>query len=325
MKRLQTLATATLFVLLTAAPSFASEARRGGRSPRAVRKVVAAYMAAFNQGDAKALATLWTPSGDLLGPRGELLKGRDAIQKGFEEFFAVNQDTRLRINVASIRFVGTDVAVLDGTTEVIPPLQGPPAEIRATVILVRRGDQWLIESARDTLVPTPSNYNQLKELEWMIGEWENAPTAGDNVSVESMCGWTVNKNFIVRRFSAQVRDRVSAAGTQVIGWDPREDAIRSWAFDSTGGFAQAVWKRDGRRWIITTSDVFPDGTQVSATNIVTKVDDDTFTFQSTSRTRNGQPEPDIEEIKVCRKALPAGRQPRPILPEKPTRETILPE
>lgn len=327
MKRLQIIATATLLVLFTTAGGFASEGKRKGKggSQRAVRKVAAAYMAAFNKGDAEAVAALWTPNGDFLGPRGEMIKGRDKIQKAFEEFFALNKETKLKIGITSIRLVGTDVAVLDGTSEVTPPLKGPPVEVRATVILVKRGDQWLVESARDTLVYTPSHYNQLKELEWLIGDWEDAGAEGDDVSVESTCDWTVNKNFIIRKFAAQVGDRISTAGTQLIGWDPREDVIRSWVFDSTGGFAQAVWKREGNRWIITASGVLPDGSEVSATNIVTKVDNDTFTFWSGHRIANGQPEPDVEEIEIRRKGSPAVRKGQSVLPEEPARETILPE
>ena len=201
---------------------------------------------------------------------------------------------------------------------------GPPAEVRATVILVKQGDRWLIESARDTLVFTPSNYDHLKELEWLIGVWEDAAEAGDDVSVRSTCDWTVNKNFIIRKFSAKVKDRLSVAGTQLIGWDPREDVIRSWAFDSTGGVAQGVWRRDGNRWIITAYDVLRDGSEVSAVNIVTRIDDDTFTFQSRDRMKDGRKEPDIDPITIRRATLPIGDRDQPLLRKKPARETILP-
>ena len=303
MRRFLLTTTSTLLALLIVGPSVALEGKRERGSQKAVRKVAAAYMEAFNQGDAKAITALWTPNGDYVGPRGERIEGRDEIQKGFEEFFAVNEETRLKIGITSIRLVRDDVAVMDGIAEVLPPLQGPPAEVRATVILVKQGDRWLIESARDTLVFTPSNYDHLKELEWLIGVWEDAAEAGDDVSVRSTCDWTVNKNFIIRKFSAKVKDRLSVAGTQLIGWDPREDVIRSWAFDSTGGVAQGVWRRDGNRWIITAYDVLRDGSEVSAVNIVTRIDDDTFTFQSRDRMKDGRKEPDIDPITIRRATL----------------------
>jgi uncharacterized protein (TIGR02246 family) len=325
MRRFPFITTLTLLALLIAAPGVASEGKRKRGSQKAVRKVAATYIEAFNQGDAIIIAALWTPDGDYVGPRGELIKGRDEIQEKFESFFALNTETRLKINITSIRFVRDDVAVVDGITEVTPLLQGPPAEVRATVILVKQGDQWLIESARDTLVFTPSNYDHLKELEWVIGDWEDAAEAGDDVSVRSTCDWTVNKNFIIRKFSAKVKDQLSVAGTQLIGWDSREDVIRSWAFDSTGSFTQGVWKRDRNRWIITAYGVLQDGSEVSATNIVTRIDDDTFTFQSANRTKDGRQEPDIEPIEIRRATLPASDRGQSALRKKPARETILPE
>jgi uncharacterized protein (TIGR02246 family) len=325
MKRLSIAATATALVLLTAATCLAFQAQSKRSSQKAVREVATRYMAAFNQGDAKALAALWTPHGDYVGPRGELIKGRDEIQKRFEAFFAVNREARIRIRITSVRFVGPDVAVMDGTAEVTPPLQGPPAEARATIILVKRADQWMIESARDTLVYIPSNYNELKELEWMVGDWQDVEPPAGEVSVESTCGWMMNKSFLIRKFTARLRNRVPVAGTQVIGWDPREDVIRSWVFDSSGGFSEGVWKRDGSRWMIRTSGVLQDGSEVSATNILTRVDENTFTFQSIDRSINGQPEPDVKEITIRRKPLRPAGPAQPSGRKKPARQTILPE
>jgi hypothetical protein len=45
----------------------------------------------------------------------------------------------------------------------------------------------------------------------------------------------------------------------MIGWDPSTSTIRSWSFDSQGGFEQAVWHRDGGRWLIKADAVLPGG------------------------------------------------------------------
>lgn len=253
-----------------------------------------------------------------------MIEGREKIEEKFADFFSLNQGVRLNITITSIRFVGADVAILDGIPEVTPPLQGPPVEARSTVILVKREGRWLVESVRDSLTYTPSNYGQLKPLEWMIGDWEDAATESDDVSVQSTCDWTVNKNFIIRKFTAKVQDRVSVTGTQLIGWDPRENRIRSWVFDSSGGFLEGVWRRDGNRWIIEASGVLQDGSEVSSTNVLTRVDDDTFTFQSGNRSINGVREPDIEEIEIKRQGSQAGEQGTPGSRKQPARETVLP-
>lgn len=292
-------------------------------SKKAVRQVAAKYAAAFNQGDAKALTALWTPQGDHVGPRGERLKGRKAIREKFEEFFSLNQQTRLSLTIDGIRFIKDDVAILDGTVDVSPPLQGAPVEAHATVVLVKQGEQWLIESSRDSLTAIPSNYEHLRELEWMIGDWDEAATA-KNASVESSCDWTVNKNFIIRKFTAEIEGLAPRAGTQVISWNPRKDRICSWVFDSSGGFSEATWTRKDDRWTIRSSGVLRDGSEVSATNIVTKIDNDTFTFESRKRILDGQNQPDIEPVQIIRRLPQTAPTGKPAEQKQPARETILP-
>ena len=61
-------------------------------------------------------------------------------------------------------------------------------------------------------------------------------------------------------------------GTQVIGWDPAAGTIRSWMFDSDGGFGEGIWTKNDNTWIVKFSQVLPDGRKASATNIYTLVD-----------------------------------------------------
>jgi hypothetical protein len=72
--------------------------------------------------------------------------------------------------------------------------------------------------------------------------------------VQTSCQWTKNKNFIVRSFTVSVKDRIQMAGMQVIGWDAAAKRIRSWVFDSDGGFGEGVWQHKGNRWSIKTTD-----------------------------------------------------------------------
>ena len=216
------------------------------------------------------------------------------------------------------------MAVINGAPKIEPPLAGHPVEARTTVILVKRDGRWMVESARDILIPIASNYDHLKKLQWMIGEWDDTTADTEGVSIESTCDWTINKNFIIRRFTAEVKDRISVAGTQVIGWDPRQNQIRSWVFDSKGGFMEGFWQRRGKRWIVETSGVLQDGSEVSAVNTTTPVDADTFTFQSTNRFLDGQRQPDIEPVEVKRRGTDGGEQGTASGKGTP-RETILPK
>ena len=47
--------------------------------------------------------------------------------------------------------------------------------------------------------------------------------------------------------------------TQRIGWDPLTKQIKSWVFDSEGGYGDGLWTRKGNQWVIKSTGVLPDG------------------------------------------------------------------
>ena len=156
-------------------------------------------------------------------------------------------------------------------------------------------------SDADDLPPVPSHYEQLKELEWMIGTWIDQD---DQARVETTCQWTRNQNFISRSFTVFVEDKIDMAGMQIIGWDPVAKQIRSWVFDSDGGFADGRWTRKGNHWYVATSGTLPDGRKAASTNIITYVDNNKFKWQSVNRSLDGRPLPNIDEVVIVR-AKPA--------------------
>ena len=69
--------------------------------------------------------------------------------------------------------------------------------------------------------------------------------------------------------------------------------FRSWTFDSDGGFGEATWSRDGGRWLVHATGALAEGGTMSATNIFSRVDADTFTWQTTERVVDGEELPDL--------------------------------
>ncbi len=97
-----------------------------------------------------------------------------------------------------------------------------------------------------------------------------------------------------------VLDRIDMAGVQIIGWDPSAKQIRSWVFDSDGGFAEGRWTRKRNSWFVTTTGTLPDGRKASSVNVITYVNDNQFKWRSVNRTVDGQLQPNIEQIVVVR-------------------------
>jgi len=295
MKR--TLLTAAL-VSWGLASAVGAEAGRQAAEEAAIRKAVESYVAAFNRGDAKALAAMWSPAAVYTNPlSGEEVVGREAIEKQFAGIFAKGKSAKLEATTDSLQFISPSVAVEHGTAKVIRPDQAPE-ESKYTAVYVKRDAQWLLDRVTEEDVPVvASHYQQLKELEWMIGRWVDQD---DDATVVTECNWTKNNNFMSRSFTIKVRDRIDMAGMQIIGWDPAAKQIRSWVFDSDGGFGQATWKKKGNRWYVQQSGVLSDGKKSSSVNVVTRLDDNTCTFQSVNRMVDGELLPNIEEIKVVK-------------------------
>jgi hypothetical protein len=136
-------------------------------------------------------------------------------------------------------------------------------------------------------------------LAWLVGQWtDDSP----NATVGATVSWTKNKSFLSYSFKASAPGMDDLEGTQVIGWDPAAGTIRSWMFDSDGGFGEGTWSKKGNSWIVKFHQVMPDGRKASATNIYTLLDSNTITWKSIGRKVDGEFLPNVEEVKMVRKA-----------------------
>jgi uncharacterized protein (TIGR02246 family) len=244
------------------------------------------FIAAFNKGDAKAVASFWTPDATYVDQVGHEYKGRAAIEKVYEKLFAARKGAKLAIHITSDKRLSPDVSIQDGVTEVTPAEGGASTAARFTAVLVKKDGEWYLQSVRDSVPHPPSNAEHLEDLEWLIGEWTGETEKG--VSARASYEWADNQNFIVSSFATTLDGDPVVGGTQWIGWDAVDKKIRSWSFYSRGGFGEAVWSRDGSKWALKTTARTAAGKKVSATNILTKTDDDHMTWQMTELTVDGK-------------------------------------
>lgn len=286
-----------------AAPSAADTARR------AILNAAASYAAAFNAADASALAAHWSATGEYVDPSGERLLGRDAIAARFQDLFAdgARPPARLSVNVDAVRLLADTVAVEEGTAMVVRQDQTPETTTYLAIHVL--GDEgWKLDTVRETTLPTAeaSASTPLDELSWLVGEWVDAD---DSAVVRTVCAWTPNHKFLTRTFTVHMPHGVAMEGTQVIGWDPAAGEIRSWVFDSDGGFGQAHWRRETDRWLIHASATLPDGRTGSSINILRKLSGDAFSWESIAREVGGQVLPNVPPVTVKRVAAGDERAP----------------
>jgi uncharacterized protein (TIGR02246 family) len=262
----------------------------------------AAFIAAFNKGDARAVAAFWTEDATYVDEVGHEYKGREAIEKLYEKVFAARKGAKLEIHTTSSQMVTPDVLLNDGITEVTPADGGPPTTARFAAVLVKKDDEWYLKSVRDSVASPPSNADHLEDLEWLLGEWTGESEKGESASATFHSAH--NENFIVSEFATTLNGIPVYGGTQWIGWDAIDKQVRSWSFYSGGGSGEAVWTKDGNRWSVETTARTADGKKASATNIVTKTDDNHMTWQMTRLTVDGKSLPDPKPIRLKRISSP---------------------
>ncbi len=134
-----------------------------------------------------------------------------------------------------------------------------------------------------------------------MGDWASE-TSKAGISLSTVCDWTANQAFLIRKFKVEGKGAILHGGTEIIGWDPRDNRIRSWVFDADGSFGENVWVRDGDRWLIKYAGRLADGGEASATHVITRVDAQTATLQSRDRVVNGERQPDVPEVTIKRQA-----------------------
>ena len=163
---------------------------------------------------------------------------------------------------------------------------------------MKREGQWLLDRVTEkSKEAAPSHYEQLKPLEWMIGRWVDKD---DNVDIQTECQWTKNRSFIARSFTIAVHGQTEMSGMQIVGWDPAAKTIRSWTFDSDGGFAEATWTRKADRWFIQNKGVLADGRKGSMVNVIKPVDQNSFTWRTVERTAGDELLPNVDEVLIVR-------------------------
>jgi uncharacterized protein (TIGR02246 family) len=288
-------------VLISAAASPAAERSKPGANPTvaAIDATAEAFAKAFNAGDAKAVAGLWTADGSLIDEQGAIYKGRKAIEDVYAAFFKEYPGARIDILVGPIEFPTPATAVEDGVSRVALKDGSAGGASRYTAVHVKEDGKWRMASVRESSLTPAAGYARTKDLEWLVGEWENKSEAA---TVRTSIRWIADKTFLQRDYTVTENGKVTSSGTQIIGWDPRLDQVRSWSFDSSGGNGTGLWTPTPNGWRIESIGVLADGTPTTSVNYVVRVpgDDSVFGWRSVDRRAGTMQLPDTREVVLDR-------------------------
>lgn len=302
--RLRTIHLTLLGVLGALLPALAASGQQvDAAATAAVRKTAEQFVATFNSGSAEKVAALFLTQGELIDEVGTVYQGQNEITDLLIGFYKRFPGTKLAVDIESIRLVGP-VAIEEGTRTMTASDGSEQSRFRYLAVWAKADKDWRLASIRDFADdPLPTPHDQLESIAWLVGDWINEGADG---KVSITYRWSDDKNFLLGEFQVNSAENVPRKSTQRIGWDPAAGRIRSWLFDSDGGFAEGAWTIVDDGAVIKSASVNPDGTTSNVTlNIIVK-DKDHFSIEGTDRVIGDSLEDDFE-LTVTRRPPPAGK------------------
>jgi len=275
----------------------------------AVVKAVAgeadATVKAFNAGDATALAGMFIEDGELVDENGTVTETRGEIEALFKRFFERFPKASLEMEVTDARLLGDEVVVEEGVRRITADQGAAAAQVRYVAVRSKAGDRWPLVSYREFADdPIPTAAEMLASLDWLVGEWvDESPEGNTRIAYQ----WSDDGNFLVGEYNLSVAGQPASRSTQRIGWDPVEGRLRSWTFDSDGGFSEGEWMATDEGWLVKSEATLPDGTIGAATIMIQPTDGDHFVVESTDRIIGGAEEPDFKLVIARKPPAPSSK------------------
>jgi uncharacterized protein (TIGR02246 family) len=280
-------------VVFAAALTACGQDEAASEAVKLARSLATSYVEAYNKADAGALAALYAEDAQVSLDGDAPLVGRAEVAAQLASALKENPEGGLVLDIDSARFLTPDVLVEKGTAAVA-------GELTRYVCTYTKGEggRWLIAEIQEVTTPFANGGEvELRDLGWLVGRWKDKNAEAD---VTSEVAWSTNGHFLRRSVTVAREGEVTLDATEVIGFDPVAGRLRSWVFDSEGGFGEGFWIRDGSKWLVSFRATGPDGSQSSAQHVLTYVDNDTFTWESFNREVDGEVLPAIDKTVVAR-------------------------
>ena len=296
----RTMSALAIALALYAARDARAQEAKPSPDEAAIHQAAIAFVDAYNAKDAAAISALFAEKARVETADGEVVEGIEKIKAGFEGVFKSEPDAQLSLTMDSLIFLTPDVAIEQGATEFFPDGETLTTRSKYLVAHLKKDGKWKMVSARTMGEETVSNYEYLRQLKFMVGDWIDEDP--DSV-VEAKIDFDEEKNFLIHDFNVRRGRDIVQKGTHRIGWDPQAKRIRGWVFDSQGGFGETSWDEVDGSWVVKSTGVTADGNSGTATRTLTP-EGDRIRVRISDRIANGQRVPDIEFMMVRKPPKP---------------------
>lgn len=263
-----------------------------------VLSLIKSYEESLNSKDSQKVSEVFTRDSEFELPRtGKFIEGNKDIAEFLIQRMKESPNLKISFKDLKVELKDNNRAIATGTVQ-FENGGNNQEKIARKIELIKQDGKWLIDRTSEIAIANPPDlYEHLKPLEWLIGNWRDDSGEAD-IRFEN--NWDRTKNYIVQKFSSKIYENEEIEGLQIIGWDPEQKKIRSWIFDSDGGFGGGYWTKSGSDWQQEISYTLSDGRRASALNIFKPKDRDTYEYSSIHREVAGIALPDIEAVEITR-------------------------
>lgn len=155
---------------------------------------------------------------------------------------------------------------------------------------------------------------QLRDLAWVLGEWEGVfvlpdgypelGPAGSNVVHIDSWRWARDRKLLSLTLRDEIDGKVVQKGQEFVRFDDATGKLVHWFYGSTGTHGSGVWSRQGESWKLKWQGVDPGGKKIEGTSEQILIDADTYTWQMRDLTEDGQKIPDWPKVTLKKKTAP---------------------
>ena len=286
-----------ILALLLACPARAQQPENAG-ADTAVQQVATEFTAAFDRGDARAIASHFTEDAVYINDQGQRFVGRKEIQQAYEMLFKRNSELKFVSEIDSIRQINATTAIEEGRVALIPRSADTPRVMSAhTAMHTLQDGKWLMAHVRDVRVQLPADAGQLGDLGVLVGTWA---ADSEQARMEVKAHWIQKNRFLARVHTITESNQITSSRLEIVGIDPASDQITSWNFDSNGGTAVGIWLPVDQGWLVQSIGTTGNGVEMVATNTLSHGDGDTLRWKSTDRFADGARLADIDTVTLKR-------------------------
>lgn len=262
-----------------------------------LRQAAAAYVEAFNKGDAAAIADQWTERASLV-EGDQRLEGRAAIAASLEAWRKRHPEATLAIEVVDVDLLAEPLARVAGVMRYTPRPGEKSVSSRFTSLRVREGAVWRIAES----IVVPEHAAALAQLDSLIGTWTAVggdAAAGTKTEIETVFEKPLGSYCIVGRTRIKRAGTATVEALEVIHADRASGLVRCWIFDSSGACGEGVIESDG-----TTLDAVMIGTPSASVagrvarwvRVIAPTGADRCTVHAVERSIDGLPVADSEPL-----------------------------